>query len=41
MIVLDTHIWIWWVDENSRLSSDYEDAIRQSQDEGLGISVRS
>lgn len=41
MIVLDTHNWIWWTDQNSRLTADYENAIRQNQTGGLGISIFS
>lgn len=24
MIILDTHIWVWWVDGNKRLTEEYE-----------------
>ena len=41
MIVLDTHIWIWWVDENPRLSSANLETIQKHQDGGLGISIIS
>ena len=27
MIVLDTHVWIWWVDGNSRLKDSVRDRI--------------
>lgn len=41
MIVLDTHIWIWTVDQNPKLTSDYEQVIRQHEARGLGVSVIS
>lgn len=41
MIVLDTHIWIWWVDNNSRLTSQHRHWINQYQIQGLGVSMIS
>jgi PIN domain nuclease of toxin-antitoxin system len=41
MIVLDTHIWIWWIDENPRLSPKNLDIIQTHQSSGLGISIIS
>lgn len=41
MIILDTHIWIWWVDGNKRLSQDHRQHIEANQVNGLGISVIS
>lgn len=41
MIVLDTHIWIWWVDENPKLSPQNQDIIQTHQESGLGISIIS
>ncbi len=41
MIVLDTHIWIWWVDNNSRLTSQHRHWINQYQAQGLGVSLIS
>ncbi|OAB59990.1 twitching motility protein PilT [Phormidium willei BDU 130791] len=41
MIILDTHIWIWWVDDNPKLSSQNREIIRSQQDNGLGISIIS
>lgn len=38
MIVLDTHIWIWWVDNNTRLTQKHRDWIQQYQSQGLGFS---
>jgi len=25
MIVLDTHIWVWWVDDDTQLIQEYRD----------------
>ncbi|HZL34166.1 MAG TPA: type II toxin-antitoxin system VapC family toxin [Tepidisphaeraceae bacterium] len=41
MILLDTHIWIWWVQGDPRLSSRNRDAIEKLEPDGLGISVIS
>ncbi|GAB4546768.1 MAG: type II toxin-antitoxin system VapC family toxin [Pleurocapsa sp.] len=41
MIVLDTHIWIWWVNDSPRLTKQYRQWIRDYQPQGLGISVIS
>ncbi len=41
MIVLDTHIWVWWVDDNTRLTQKHRDWIQQYQSQGLGISIIS
>ena len=39
MIVLDTHIWVWWVDDNTRLTQKHRDWIQQYQSQSLGISI--
>ena len=39
MIVLDTHIWVCWVDNNRRLTQKHQDGIQQYQCQGLGISI--
>ena len=41
MIILDTHIWIWWVNDSPRLTEQYRQWIRDYQARGLGISVIS
>jgi len=41
MIILDTHIWIWWVDNNQRLTRRHRDWIQEYQSQGLGISIIS
>lgn len=41
MIILDTHIWIWWVDNSPRLTDQQRSYIHQHQPDGLGISLIS
>ena len=41
MIILDTHIWIWWIDENPKMSAKNREIIQANQASGLGISIIS
>lgn len=41
MIILDTHIWIWWVDEHPKLSRQNREHIEANQASGLGVSIIS
>ena len=41
MIVLDTHIWIWWVNDSPRLTEQHKIWIQDYQSQGLGISIIS
>jgi PIN domain nuclease of toxin-antitoxin system len=41
MIVLDTHIWVWWVDDNAKLNKKYREWIEKYQSQGLGVSIVS
>jgi PIN domain nuclease of toxin-antitoxin system len=41
MIVLDTHIWVWWIYNDDRLSEKYRHAIQRAEEDGLGLSVIS
>jgi PIN domain nuclease of toxin-antitoxin system len=41
VIVLDTHIWVWWVDQNARLTQDRLSHINAHLGAGLGVSVIS
>ncbi|MFW6296800.1 MAG: type II toxin-antitoxin system VapC family toxin [Halothece sp.] len=41
MIVLDTHIWIWWVSDDPLLTNDYKDYIQAHESQGLGVSAIS
>ena len=41
MIILDTHIWLWWVDSSSRLTARLEQLILEHQISQLGVSIFS
>jgi PIN domain nuclease of toxin-antitoxin system len=41
MIVLDTHIWIWWVHGDERISKSQVDAIQTNEGDVIGISAIS
>ena len=41
MIVLDTHIWVWWIHNDARLTDTLRNHIFLNEDNGLGISVFS
>ena len=41
MIILDTHIWIWWADNNPRLTQQHREWIQQYQSQALGVSLIS
>lgn len=37
MIVLDTHIWVWWVHGDPQLPANYRAYLQQAEPQGLGI----
>lgn len=41
MILLDTHIWIWWVHGTAELSAAHRKSIDSAQDAGIGVSAIS
>lgn len=41
MIVLDTHIWVWWVHDDAQLPETYKEYISKNETHGLGISAIS
>jgi len=41
VIVLDTHIWVWWIDGGSQLTAQQKAWIQQYETLGLGVSVIS
>jgi len=41
VIVIDTHIWIWWIHNDDRLTDRIREHIKANEDEGLGVSVFS
>jgi len=41
MILLDTHIWVWWVSDVSKVNRKIADLISKKEETGLGISIIS
>ena len=41
MIVLDTHIWVWWVHGDANLPQGYSTYIESQEADGLGVSAIS
>lgn len=41
MILLDTHIWVWWVNGEKHLTSRQSELIAQHSSDGIGVSVLS
>jgi PIN domain nuclease of toxin-antitoxin system len=41
MIILDTHIWVWWVQNDARLTTQHRQWIQDYESDGLGISIIS
>jgi PIN domain nuclease of toxin-antitoxin system len=41
VIVLDTHIWVWWVDDNQQLEEEPRHFIQDNVRSGLGVSAIS
>ena len=41
MILLDTHIWVWWVHGDKNLPSNYSEGLQQHENEGLGVRIIS
>ncbi len=39
MIVLDTHIWVWWVHDAPELLPAYRAAVERHEAVGLGVSA--
>ncbi len=37
MIVLDTHIWVWWVSNPDLLSAKHKAYLEANESEGLGV----
>ena len=37
MIVLDTHVWVWWVHGESRLNSSHSRSIEAHEEDEIGI----
>jgi len=41
MILLDTHIWVWWVQGDVRLRVDHLRILAENEARGLGVSILS
>jgi len=41
MIILDTHIWVWWFDNNGRLTIRHQEWLQEYETQGLGVSIIS
>ncbi len=41
MIVLDTHIWLWWVQGSSLLTKKQEKLLQEHESRGIGVSIIS
>jgi PIN domain nuclease of toxin-antitoxin system len=41
MLLLDTHIWVWWVQGDTQLPPTYQNYLQVHEANGLGVSVIS
>ncbi|MEK6304519.1 MAG: type II toxin-antitoxin system VapC family toxin [Acidobacteriota bacterium] len=41
MIILDTHVWVWWVHGDASLPAEYARTVALHESDGLGISAIS
>lgn len=41
MVILDTHIWLWWVHEPGKLTSRQIEEISKNEKESIGVSAIS
>jgi len=41
VIVLDTHIWVWWVHDDPQLTQQQRRWLQENEENGLGVSVIS
>ena len=41
MIVVDTHVWVWWTLDTGRLSAAQRAAISRNEDDLIGVSAIS
>jgi PIN domain nuclease of toxin-antitoxin system len=41
MIVLDTHVWVWWVHNDERLTGTQIEAIQANESDVIGVSAIS
>ena len=41
MILLDTHVWVWWVDGSPQMKPALREHVEANESTGLGVSVIS
>jgi PIN domain nuclease of toxin-antitoxin system len=41
VIVLDTHIWVWWVHGDEHLNKQQTGWLQENEEHGLGVSIIS
>jgi PIN domain nuclease of toxin-antitoxin system len=41
VILLDTHIWIWWISQPSRIQSKHRELLERGPDRVFGVSIIS
>lgn len=41
MILLDTHIWVWWVHADNHLTQKHISSIQEHEEKGLGVNIIS
>ena len=41
MIVLDTHVWVWWVHGDRSLPRNFQAYLQTHEAQGLGVSINS
>jgi len=41
VIILDTHIWVWWVHGDEHLNKQQTDWLQENEEPGLGVSIIS
>ena len=41
MIVIDTHVWVWWILDTGQLTVAQRDIIRSNEDDRIGVSAIS
>lgn len=41
MIVLDTHVWVWWVHDDPQLGVEQREAISNAETDEIGVSIIS
>lgn len=41
MILLDTHIWVWWINQSKKVTTELHEIIQANEDAGLGVSAIS